>query len=447
MYIDNSNIILSDITLKKNYAYYGGAIYCDDSYLQLNTVLIDSNTAIDGGGIYSDYSNLYFNKVTVSNNIAENAAGGISVFGETLLDMYDCSIVANKGGYFAGGIYASLWTNLNIRKCIFSENQANDMGGALYMADESLAKIENSNFLNNKCTGEYGGGGAINIEMMSNLVMKNSLIIKNDATFGGAGILCTDADLQLINVTISGNRSNYAGGALYFQSVSNPVIINSIIYNNSPSKIAFVDVFDSEISVAYSLIQGGQSGIDKGDYGTVNWLDGNINVNPLFVNLRSNDFALQYNSPCIGAGIDSIQISDSTYYAPEFDYYSNIRPNPAGSSPDLGAIENKYGEPTSIYVESGELPLEFSLHQNYPNPFNPKTVIQYVIGAIHESPVQVDLSIYNSLGQKVCTLVSKKQSAGQYSVEWDASEFASSIYFYRLQSGPHIQVRKMLFIK
>ena len=85
---------------------------------------------------------------------------------------------------------------------------------------------------------------------------------------------------------------------------------------------------------------------------------------------------------------------------------------------------------------------------NYPNPFNPKTIIRYAVGAIHESPLQqVDLSIYNSLGQKVCTLVSEKQSAGNYSVEWNASGFSSGIYYYRIKAGSFTAVRKMLLVK
>ncbi|MBN1406653.1 MAG: T9SS type A sorting domain-containing protein [Calditrichaceae bacterium] len=90
---------------------------------------------------------------------------------------------------------------------------------------------------------------------------------------------------------------------------------------------------------------------------------------------------------------------------------------------------------------------DIKLDQNYPNPFNPVTVINYSVGAIHELPVQVDLSIYNSLGQKVCTLISEKQNPGHYSVAWNASEFASGIYYSRLKSDTNSQVKKMLLIK
>jgi len=85
--------------------------------------------------------------------------------------------------------------------------------------------------------------------------------------------------------------------------------------------------------------------------------------------------------------------------------------------------------------------------QNYPNPFNPKTIINYELPITSE----IELSIYNILGQKVATLVSKKQPAGRYQVEWDASRFASGVYFYRLSAEGRaqsvVQTRKLVLLK
>jgi photosystem II stability/assembly factor-like uncharacterized protein len=100
---------------------------------------------------------------------------------------------------------------------------------------------------------------------------------------------------------------------------------------------------------------------------------------------------------------------------------------------------DQYGNDVSI--------TDFHLFQNYPNPFNPKTVIRYSVGAIHESPLHIDLSIYNILGQKVVTLVNNKQQTGSYKVEWDASSFASGIYMYQLKVGDHIETKKMILMK
>ena len=98
--------------------------------------------------------------------------------------------------------------------------------------------------------------------------------------------------------------------------------------------------------------------------------------------------------------------------------------------------------------ESPGPPTVFELNQNYPNPFNPSTVISYQVGASNHSPVHVDLDIYNLIGQKVATLVSERQSAGQYQVEWDASDLASGVYIYQLRtSNGFIRIRKLILLR
>lgn len=85
----------------------------------------------------------------------------------------------------------------------------------------------------------------------------------------------------------------------------------------------------------------------------------------------------------------------------------------------------------------------FALYQNYPNPFNPKTVIRYSLPVTDH----IDLSIYNTLGQKVATLVNTKQPDGNYQITWNASGLSSGVYLYRLQAGNHVQTKKMILIK
>jgi hypothetical protein len=106
--------------------------------------------------------------------------------------------------------------------------------------------------------------------------------------------------------------------------------------------------------------------------------------------------------------------------------------------------------PTALKIELVDDPPEdiaspgkFELDQNYPNPFNPRTIINY------ELPITnyVELSIYNTNGKKVTTLVSARKSAGSYQVEWDASEFSSGLYYYQITAGDFQQTRKMLLIK
>ncbi|NOX89260.1 MAG: T9SS type A sorting domain-containing protein [Calditrichaeota bacterium] len=94
-------------------------------------------------------------------------------------------------------------------------------------------------------------------------------------------------------------------------------------------------------------------------------------------------------------------------------------------------------EPLSV------LPEGFSLKQNYPNPFNPVTTIPF---AIKEAGV-VQLTVYNTLGQKIRTLVNQKLNPGEYNIRWDAGNLPSGIYFYELKYNGKQSVRRMTLIK
>jgi len=100
---------------------------------------------------------------------------------------------------------------------------------------------------------------------------------------------------------------------------------------------------------------------------------------------------------------------------------------------------NSVGAPLS---GSGALPAQVTL-ANYPNPFNPSTTIRYRLP--HRS--QVLLTVYNTLGQQVATLVRKEQEAGLYEVKFDGSNLASGVYFYRLAAGSLVQTRKSLLLR
>ena len=99
-------------------------------------------------------------------------------------------------------------------------------------------------------------------------------------------------------------------------------------------------------------------------------------------------------------------------------------------------------------VELETLPEVYALGFNYPNPFNPETTIKYALPRASD----VELVVYNALGQTVRTLVAERQVAGRYAFTWDATNdrgqaVSSGIYLYRLRAGEFVKVRKMLLVK
>jgi hypothetical protein len=98
---------------------------------------------------------------------------------------------------------------------------------------------------------------------------------------------------------------------------------------------------------------------------------------------------------------------------------------------------------TDIDDEETSTPLIFGLEQNYPNPFNPITNFGFRISDFGF----VSLKIYDVMGSEVAVLVNEEKQPGEYQAQWDAREFASGIYIYRLRAGEFVQTRKMVLLK
>ena len=90
-----------------------------------------------------------------------------------------------------------------------------------------------------------------------------------------------------------------------------------------------------------------------------------------------------------------------------------------------------------------DIPKEYKLYTNYPNPFNPSTKIKIDIPEISFTK----LIIYDILGRQVEKLVNEKLSPGTYEVEWNASNYPSGVYFYKLETGNFSQTKKLILIK
>jgi photosystem II stability/assembly factor-like uncharacterized protein len=105
--------------------------------------------------------------------------------------------------------------------------------------------------------------------------------------------------------------------------------------------------------------------------------------------------------------------------------------------------ENPPPPPDHPPTETKEVPDHFGLYQNYPNPFNPATRFEYDL----PSDVHVSIRVFNTLGQEIAILVNEFQASGRHEAVLDASALPSGIYFYRLDAGTYVDVKKMVLLR
>ncbi len=140
-----------------------------------------------------------------------------------------------------------------------------------------------------------------------------------------------------------------------------------------------------------------------------------MTADPMFADPHEGDFTLAEGSPAIGAADDGSALGD-----PRWD-------------PTATAVEQDNAKTIS----------EYQLQQNYPNPFNPVTTISFNLA----SSDMTTLMIYNTLGQAVKTVVNEHLSAGQHTMQFDASDLPSGVYIYHIESGQFNTSKKMMLLK
>lgn len=102
------------------------------------------------------------------------------------------------------------------------------------------------------------------------------------------------------------------------------------------------------------------------------------------------------------------------------------------------------GNIAGIQQINSNIPYNFLLHQNYPNPFNPVTKIRF---ELTEGSANVRLAVFNTLGQQVSMPVNEALTAGIYEVAFDGSMLPSGVYYYRLETGDFVDMKKMVLVK
>ena len=278
--------------------------------------------------------------------------------------------------------------------------------------------------------------------LWSNVTL-DRVIFHNNSTLNSVVYSRSNSHLKVLNCTFASNEITNSGNNISLSN-SNAEIINTICRNNSSNELGLY-YGTSSMTVAYSDIQGGEDGISiTGNNNTVNWLEGNIDADPLFEDEGNNNFRLQTDSPCIDAGIAFFEWNDEIIIdLSEDDYF--------GNAPDMGAFE--YGMSFAEDMTNSYPP--FFLKQNHPNPFRGSTEIYFVISRQDIKNAKID--IYNIKGQKVRTLecinrVDAKATESLSHITWDGKDETgksvnSGIYFYKLSSGKQNSTKKMMLIR
>ncbi len=277
---EEETAVVEGFTLRYGYHDAGGAIHCWESSPTIRNCVIQWSAAENGGGIYcAEYSSPMILSCTISVNTAFDYGGGIYCDDYSSPVIAGCSIASNSG-YDGGGICCDDFSCPEISCCSISGNRTDYDGSGIYCVYHSSPVIDNCLF--------YGNSG-----------------------YRGGGIYFDDYTTTTINCcTFAANTADYSGGGLV-TDLSTITVKNSIFWGNTAvweGQQIDLDV-NSTLTISYSNVQGGMNEVGVCGGCTLNWNDGMIDEDPLFVSGPDGDYYLSHtaagqptDSPCIDAG-------------------------------------------------------------------------------------------------------------------------------------------------
>ncbi len=346
IYMEDSEVRLEAVNFVYNHANSGGAICALNTGLTLTDCEFLANEATSefGGAIlFNDTSSFIDYPLTIdgclfqANECSTNGAAlyitwanQVEITGSTFTD----NSCQNLYSSFGGGIYLSNCDNAVIEQSGFSENSAN-IGGGLYMTNCDDFIADRNHFHENDTNIKHGG--AIYIYGSTGAVI-NNLFNDNVVTQNGAAIYASGSGGSIVNNTFTGNSATISGDAIYL-SASSPDIYNNIFWGNGGSRDGDQIYLrnNSQPVIAYSDVQGGQSGVGVYSGQTYDFnamFLYNIDLDPLFTGSGNHPFQLQDSSPCIN-------IADSTAFD-SGEFPLDLAGNPRIETLlDMGAYENQ----------------------------------------------------------------------------------------------------------
>ena len=255
------------------------------------------------------------------------------------------------------------------------------------------------------------------------------------------------SDVNMINCLVSNTRTNDDRDPAIYVMDSRLNLVNSIVYDVD-NRALFRDYYDMmlpEITVDHSLVQGGEAGVG-GYWGALNWLEGNLDCDPMFDMSMPDRYSLSEGSPCIDAG--TLELPEGIEL-PEYDLAGN--PRVSGDMIDMGPYEWQYPDA----IDNNEI---YALNQDiivYPNPIIP--------GKMRDGRARIEwlgdigdggsIEIFNIKGQRVRELKMENRNRKINTAYWDlkdneGSRVSSGIYFIRMKGeGEYKAQRKITLMK
>ncbi len=430
---DNLNgiIKISNFSIQNDPEFYTTSImyFWEVDSLRINNIIIQNNSNIRGI-FMSAHSHNEFNNIKVLNNIVSSINS--SMYFSINTGYMKNVIIANneniESAPYSTVVAMHLGANGDFlfEDCIFSGNHSTNTEGRI---------IRTTNFNGNEPT----------ITFNNCLIFDNS--IGNRYVFQSSN---HDGLTEFNNCTFTNNIATNSFYSSTIYSVSDINMTNTIMHDNTDYEIFMVDDtingYNYELNLDYCNIKNGEYGVyNQNGVNTINWGEGNIEDDPLFLLSGDDPYQLTSGSPCIDTGTP-----DTTgLFLPPWDLLHNYRVWDGDGDGiaiiDMGCYE--FGA-DSVGVFNNELPIINYDLRNYPNPFNPETKIVF---DLPESG-KVKLEIYNIKGQKVKTLLDCYMSPGRSEMLWNSKDdngkrVSSGVYFYRLQTPTIILTKKMMLLK
>ncbi|MHC4695304.1 MAG: S8 family serine peptidase [Planctomycetota bacterium] len=304
---------------------------------RVDGLTIRNALASEGGGILCENrSSPTIANCIITQNVVDSRGGGIKCRARSNPKIDNCVISENVGRE-GGGVHCYAGTP-TISNCKFFGNITDYTGGAIVCSGAD-PMIVNCEFTGNIAT---SGGAIYCMQMSARPTIANCTFIGNRGRGGAGAILCTlGASPTIVNSTFAGNIGPMLGGAICLRS-SSATLTNAILWANEGmfGPEMYLEGADTLVTIAYSNIDGGQPGIYLHEGAAVVWGNGNLDADPLFVDLDGEDniIGTADNDVRLGGGSPSIDAGDNAAVPPQAatDPDGNSRFLNDPEAPDVG---------------------------------------------------------------------------------------------------------------